>query len=58
MTVQIENLYDKVKSHIDAISGKDVFYDMLFDSYVDHRLTDGSYLNYYKTIFEMVRNRK
>ena len=54
----LKNLYDKVKSHIDAISGEDVFYDILFDSYVDHRLTDGSYANYYKTIFEMVRNRK
>lgn len=54
----LKNLYDKVKSHIDTISGEDVFYDMLFDSYVDHRLTDDSYLNYYKTIFEMVRNRK
>lgn len=54
----LKNLYDKVKSHIDAISGEDVFYDILFDSYVDHRLTDGSYVNYYKKIFEMVRNRK
>lgn len=54
----LKNLYDKVKSHIDAVSGEDVFYDILFDSYVEYRLTDVVYVNYYKAIFEMVRNRK
>lgn len=50
--ILFENLYDKVKSHIDAVSGEDVFYDILFDSYVEYRLTDVVYVNYYKAIFE------
>lgn len=54
----LKNLYDKVKSHINDLSGEEVFYDILFSSYDDLRQTDAEHVNYYERIFEMVRNRK